>query len=68
MIRTTFEVIGPGGESIHQWKGHWANNNFHEFTFTASYSGTYRIKVYHASSYPKNLVIEVMPSGWGLSR
>jgi len=60
----TFQIIGPGGESIHLWKGHWVNNNYHEFSFTASYAGTYKIRVYHASSYSKNLTIEIWPPGW----
>jgi hypothetical protein len=63
----TFQVVGPGAESLQQWTGHWSNNNYHEFSFTASYAGTYKIRVYHASSYPKNLVIEIVPSGWGYS-
>ena len=61
----TFQIIGPGGESIKPpWKGHWVNNNYHEFSFTASYAGTYKIRVYHASSYSKNLAIEIWPLGW----
>jgi len=60
----TFQIIGPAGESIHLWKGHWVNNNYHEFNFTASYAGTYKIRVYHASSYSKNLTIEICPPGW----
>ena len=63
----TFQIIGPGGESIHPWKGHWVNNNYHEFSFTASYAGTYKIRVYHVSSYSKNLTIEIWPPGWGYS-
>jgi len=61
----TFQIIGPGGEPIKPpWKGHWVNNNYHEFSFTASYAGTYKIRVYHASSYSKNLTIEIWPPGW----
>jgi len=60
----TFQILGPGGESIQQWTGHWVNNNYHEFSFTASYTGTYKIRVYHASSYSKNLTIEILPPGW----
>jgi len=64
----TFQIIGPGGEPIKpSWKGHWVNNNYHEFSFTASYAGTYKIRVYHASSYSKNLTIEIWPPGWGYS-
>jgi len=63
----TFQILGPGGESIQQWPGHWVNNNYHEFSFTASYAGTYKIRVYHASSYSKNLTIEIWPPGWGYS-
>ena len=60
----TFQIIGPGGESIHLWKGHWVNNNYHEFSFTASYAGTYKIRVYHGSSYSKNPTIGIWPPGW----
>jgi uncharacterized repeat protein (TIGR02543 family) len=63
----TFQVLGPGGESIQQWTGNWVNNNYHEFNFTASYAGTYKIRVYHASSYSKNLAIRIWPPGWGYS-
>jgi len=63
----TFQVLGPGGESLQVWKGHWVNNIHHDFSFIASYAGTYKIRVSHASSYPKNLVIEIRPPGWGYS-
>jgi len=63
----TFQILGLGGESTQQWIGHWVNNNYHEFSFTASYAGTYKIRVYHASSYSKNLTIEIWPPGWGYS-
>jgi len=59
-----FQVIGPGGESIQQWKGHWVNNNYHEFSFPASYAGTYKIIVSHGSRQDKNLTIEIWPPGW----
>ncbi len=63
----TFQILGPGGESVQIWKGRWDNSNHHDFSFTASYAGTYKIRVSHASNYPKNLVIEIQPPGWGYS-
>lgn len=62
-----FQVLGPGSESIEDWNGHWANNNYHTFTFVASYGGSYTIRVSHASLYPKSLVIQISPPGWGYS-
>ena len=63
----TFQVLGPGGESLEDWSGHWVNNNYHDFRFTASYAGTYKIKVSHVSSWEKQLHIEIQPAGWGYS-
>ena len=60
-----FQVLGPGGESVLDWTGNWASNSHHDFVFTASYAGTYKILVSHWSSYNKNLVIEIAPPGWG---
>ena len=62
-----FQVLGPGGESIEDWNGNWANNNYHTFSFVASYGGSYTIRVSHASFYPKSLVIQISPPGWGYS-
>jgi hypothetical protein len=62
-----FQILGPGGESIQQWKGNWANNNYHEFNFIASYTGTYKLRVTHGSMYSKNLTIQIWPPGWGFS-
>jgi hypothetical protein len=59
------QILGPGGESMQQWQGHWMNNNFHPLDFTASYSGMYKVRVGHLSLYPKELVIKVKPAGWG---
>jgi hypothetical protein len=63
----TFQVLGPGGESLQAWKGHWDDDSRHDFSFTASYSGVYKIRVSHVSNYPKNLAIEIEPAGWGYS-
>jgi hypothetical protein len=62
-----FQILGPGGESLHDWQGHWVNTPHHDFNFTASYTGRYTLRVSHASSYSKNLVIEIRPAGWGYS-
>jgi hypothetical protein len=59
------DVFGPGGESMQQWQGDWMKNNYHVLEFTASYSGTYMVRIGHVSLYPKNLTISVKPAGWG---
>lgn len=61
----TFQLLGPGGESIIDWQGHYVNNPRKDFNSTASYSGVYTIRVSHVSMYPKNLSIRVLPAGWG---
>jgi hypothetical protein len=60
-----FQILGPKGESLQDWQGHWVNSPHHDFSFTAPYTGKYTLKVSHTSSYPKNLTIEIHPSGWG---
>jgi len=60
-----FEILGPEGELLHDWQGHWVNTPYHDFSFTASHTGRYTLKVSHASSYPKNLIIGICPAGWG---
>jgi len=62
-----FHILGPGGESMDDWTGHYENNPRHDFNCTASYAGTYTIRVSHVSCYRKTLVIEVTPPGWGYS-
>lgn len=57
-----FWVLGPGGEAIQHWTGNI--NDAHAFSFTASYSGIYSIKVSLSSMYNRNLVIDVWPPGW----
>jgi hypothetical protein len=61
----TFEVLGPGGEAIHQWTGNWVNSPHHDFVFTASYSGKYTLRVSHVSFWVKDLKIKIWPPGWG---
>jgi hypothetical protein len=61
----TFQILGPGGESIIDWQGHYVNSPHKDFNTTASYSGIYTIRVSHVSTYPKNLAIRVSPPGWG---
>jgi hypothetical protein len=60
----TFQILGPGGESIQSWTGNWSNNNYHTFAFTASYAGTYKIEISHGSAYSKNLTVNIWPPGW----
>jgi hypothetical protein len=62
-----FHILGPGGESMDDWTGHYVNSPRHYFNCTASYAGTYTIRVSHVSCYRKTLVIEVTPPGWGYS-
>ena len=60
-----FQILGPGGESLHDWDGRYDTAPRHNFSFTASYAGKYKIRISHWSSAPKDLVIEVWPPGWG---
>jgi len=61
----TLQILGPGGESILDWQGHYVNSPRKDFSIVASYAGTYTIRVSHVSTYPKNLTISVSPPGWG---
>ena len=64
-FRWTFEILGPEGRQIEYWGGgHWVKRPHHDFSFTAPYNGTYKIRVRHDSSYDKYLVIEIRPKGW----
>ena len=60
-----FQILGPGGEILHEWKGHWVDSPHHDFSFMAAAEGKYTLEIKHASSYPKNLIIEIQPPGWG---
>jgi len=59
-----FQILGPGGESLHDWNGRYDTAPRHDFSFTASYEGRYKISVSHWSTCEKDLVIEVWPPGW----
>lgn len=40
---------------------------FHYFDFTALSQGVYTIEVTHISTFPRDLYMEIQPSGWELS-
>ena len=60
----TFELIDPEGRNLDFWKGHWVEKNYHDFSFRAQYSGSYKIIVRHNSLYDKNLIIKISPMDW----
>jgi uncharacterized repeat protein (TIGR02543 family) len=60
----TFEIINPEGREVDYWQGHWVDNNHHDFSFKAQYSGTYKIRVRHNSLYDKDLLLRLIPKGW----
>lgn len=39
----SFQVIAPDGQSVKTLSGNWMNNNYHEFSFIATQSGTYQM-------------------------
>ncbi len=59
-----FQVYGAANEILLEWEGNILSTQHHDFSFTASSAGVYRIKVSHISKYSKNLVIEIKPPGW----
>ncbi|MBN1862115.1 MAG: DUF4402 domain-containing protein [Dehalococcoidales bacterium] len=60
----SFELINPEGREVDYWQGHWVNNNHHDFSFKAQYSGNYKIIVRHNSLRDKELLIKIRPMGW----
>jgi len=67
-FRWNFEIINPEGRSEDKYRGHWVSKTYHDFSFTAAYTGTYKIKVDHNSLYDLYLVIEIEPKGWESSK
>ncbi len=67
-FRWNFEIINPEGRPVDIYRGHWVNKTHHDFSFTAVYNGTYKIKVRHNSLYDLYLVIEIRPKGWESSK
>lgn len=63
-FRWTFEILAPEGRRVDVFHGHWVRRNHHDFSFTAPYTGSYKIRVRHNSSYDKYLVIKIRPKGW----
>ncbi|MEA1871852.1 MAG: hypothetical protein U9M91_00390, partial [Chloroflexota bacterium] len=60
-----FWVYDSSGNQIHEWCEDFKKDGlYHEFSFTASYTGKYTIKVGHCSFYSRELHIEVSPYGW----
>lgn len=67
-FRWNFEIINPEGRPEDKYRGHWVSKTYHDFSFTAVYNGTYKIKVDHNSLYDLYLVIEIKPKGWESSK
>ena len=61
----TFQILGPGGESIKVLNGDFRTTSSLQFHVPVSYAGTYRIRVTHQSIYTKTLTIDLTPPGWG---
>jgi len=63
-FRWTFEILGPEGRQADVFRGDWVRRNHHDFSFTAPYTGSYKIRVRHNSLYDKYLTIQISPKGW----
>jgi len=61
----TFQILGPGGESIKVLTGDFRTTSSLQFHVPVSYAGTYRIRVTHQSISTRNLIIDLTPPGWG---
>jgi len=58
------EVLNPEGKTIYSWKGNYESDNNHEFSFDATDTGKYIIKITHHSNYQKLLSLKITPLGW----
>jgi len=58
------QIFGPKNEELYGWEGNVASRLRHDFSFTATYPGTYTVRVSHISRFPKQMVIEIQPAGW----
>ena len=61
----TFQILGPGVESIKVLTGDFRTTSSLQFHVPVSYAGTYRIRVTHQSISTKTLAMDLTPSGWG---
>jgi len=59
-----FEVLNPEGKTIYSWQGNYEHDNNHEFSFNATDTGKYIIKITHHSNYRKALYVKILPPGW----
>lgn len=59
------KAFGPKANTAHKWCGKFGEAGaYHDFRFTASYDGEYRLEVVHWSSYHRDVHIEISPRGW----
>jgi len=58
------EVLNPEGKTIYSWKGNYEQDNNHEFSFNATDTGKYIIKITHHSNYRKALYVKILPPSW----
>ena len=61
-----FNVLGPSGEVLDHVDILYdmEHDPVHYFDFTASIQGVYTLEVIHISVFPRDMHIEIQPSGW----
>ena len=65
-----FNALGPNGEILDHVILTYNLvdlDPFHYFDYTAPVQGVYTIEIIHISEFPRDLYIEIQPSGWELS-
>jgi hypothetical protein len=64
----TFELWNPQGKLMDTKTYNWTEDPYHPFEFTAEIEGEYVIRATHYSSYTRDLVLVVFPSGWDIKQ
>ena len=62
-----FKVLNPSGDVVEQAivrYDTWVDDPVYYFNFSASIQGVYTIEVAHISVFPRDLYMEIQPSGW----
>jgi len=59
------KVFDPHANTIYKWCGDFKEGGlYHDFSFTASYTGEHILQMQHWSNHSRNLHIEIRPTGW----